>query len=126
VALDDYHNFNTVDMKNILNDSGIIILPATLKRFSLRTSDSSIATVLSGGKLLLQGEGQVTITIVSTLNPNVSASFVVIVRTKVLKFGLYSNANLRYEYNISGKTINIVKETSKLIYKYKKKLTSYF
>jgi len=115
-ALTDMYSLNTVDMHDIVNDDGIIVLPNTFKRFNLSSSDLNIVSVLTGGKLLLKKEGQVTITLTSILNPSAKASFVVIVRSKVLKFGLYSNANLRYEYNISGKTINIVKETSKLIY----------
>lgn len=115
-SLTDLHYLNTVDMHNIVSSEGIIILPNTLKRFNVRTSDSSIVSVLSGGRLLLNNEGQVTITLISTLNPSVSASFVVIVRTKVLKFNLYSNANLREEYNIKDTTINIVKNSSKIIY----------
>ena len=103
-------------MHDIVSDDGIIILPNTLKRFTLRTSDSSIVNILSGGRLLLLGEGQVTITLVSVLNPSVTASFVVIVQSKILDFNIYSSANLRDEYNISNQTINIIKNSSKILY----------
>ena len=118
-ALQDLYYLNTINMHNIVSDQGIIVLPNTLKRFNLRTSDSNIISVLTGGKLLLNNEGQATITLISTLNPSISASFVVIVRTKVLDFNLYSNANLRDEYNVSNgdnPPISIVKNSSKIIY----------
>ncbi|MBO5909877.1 MAG: hypothetical protein J6Q15_00050, partial [Clostridia bacterium] len=115
-ALTDLYYLNTIDMHKIINDDGIIVLPNTIKRFNLKSSNNDIVTVLNGGKLLLRSEGQVTITLISALNPSVTASFVVIVRTKVQEFGLYSNANLRDEYNVSNKTISIVKDSSKLLY----------
>ncbi len=115
-ALNDSYAVNSVDMHKILNDAGIIVLPNTHKRFSLKSSNNNIVSILNGGKLLLRSEGQATITLTSVLNPNVSASFVVIVRTKVLEFNLYSNANLREEYNVKDTTISIVKNSSKLLY----------
>ena len=115
-ALNDLYLLNTINMHDIVNDKGIIVLPNTFKRFNLRSSNNNIVSVLTGGRLLLRSEGQVVITLISTRNPSVTASFVVIVRSKVLEFNLYSSANLRNEYNIEGTTINIVKNTSKLIY----------
>ena len=115
-ALSDLYKLNTIDMHHIINDKGVVVLPNTFKRFNLRSDNNSVVSVLSGGKLLLKNEGQATITLISTLNPNAKASFVVIVRTKVLEFNMYSNANLREEYNINNTTINIVKGASKLIY----------
>ncbi|MFQ6724056.1 MAG: hypothetical protein ACLRFE_01800 [Clostridia bacterium] len=109
-------DLNTVDMHDILNDNKIKLLPDTIKRFNLRSSNNSVVSVLTGGKLLLNNEGQAIITIISTLNPSVTASFVVYVRSKVLDFNLYSNANISDEYNISGSTLRIVKNSSKIIY----------
>lgn len=115
-ALTDLYNINTINVHDIINDKGIIVLPNTFKRFNLRSSNNNIVSILTGGRLLLRNEGQVTITLTSTRNPSVTASFVVIVRTKVLEFNLYSSANLREEYNIEDATLNIVKGSSKLIY----------
>ncbi|MBQ8522858.1 MAG: hypothetical protein IJ458_04315 [Clostridia bacterium] len=116
-AVSDYNYLNIVDMKDIVSSEGIIVLPNTYKRFNLRSSNAGVASVLSNGRLLLNGEGQTTITLMSTLNPSATASFVVIVRSQVLNFKLYSNANLRDEYNITNDTtISVVKNSSKIIY----------
>ena len=115
-ALEDLYYLNTVDMHKIINDDGIIVLPKTFKRFNLRSSDNGVVKVLTGGRLLLQGEGQAIITIISTINPSATASFVVIVRSKVQQFGLYSNAHIRDEYNLKDQTISVVKNSSKIIY----------
>lgn len=114
-ALADMYALNTLDMHHIVDDNGIIVIPDTWKRFNVRSSNSNIVRVLDGGKLLLRNEGQVVITIVSQLNPNATASFIVIVRSKVLNFGLYSSADARSE-NLDGKTITIVNGSSKIIY----------
>ncbi len=114
-ALTDMYALNTLDMHHIVDDNGIVVIPNTWKRFNVRSSNSNIVRVLDGGKLLLRNEGQVVITIVSQLNPSATASFVVIVRSKVLKFGLYSSADTRSE-NLEGKTITIVNGSSKIIY----------
>ena len=115
-ALNDLYAVNTIDMHKIINDDGIEVLPSTFKRFNLKSSNNNVVTVLTGGKLLLKGEGQAIITLTSTINPSASASFVVIVRAKVLKFNLYSNANLREEYKVKNQTLNIVKNSSQLLY----------
>ena len=114
-ALSDMYALNTLDMHHIADDNGIIVIPETWKRFNVRSSNSNIVRVLDGGKLLLLNEGQVVITIASQLNPSATASFVVIVRSKVLNFGLYSSADTRSE-NLDGKTITIVNGSSKIIY----------
>lgn len=112
----DMRELNTLDMHEVLNDSKITVNPIAVKRFSLISSDSSVVSVLANGKLLLKKEGKVTITLVSALNPNATASFVIIVRSKVLNFGLYSNANYLKQYLINNQTLSIVKNQSKIIY----------
>ncbi len=115
-ALNAMNELNTINMHDIVSDDGIIVLPNSLKRFNLRTSNSGVVSVLNGGKLLLHNEGQATITLVSTLNPSVTASFVIIVRSKVLEFNLHSSADLSESTNVANSTINIVKGSSKLLY----------
>lgn len=115
-AILDMQSLNSIDIKSLLLDGGIISKPNSTKRFNVSSSNRSIVNPTSNGMLVIKGEGQATITITSVLNKNASASFVVIVRSKTLKFGLYSSANCLEEYSIDGKTMNVVKNTSKLIY----------
>ncbi len=122
----DMRELNTLDMHDVLNDNEIKVSPTTIKRFSLVSSDSAVVSVLANGKLLLKKEGQATITLVSTLNPNATASFVIVVRSKVLDFGLYSNANYLEQYLINNQTLSIVKNQSKIIYADYSGVVNYF
>lgn len=115
-ASSDMQALNTINMHDLLNDDGIVTLPNTSKRFIVSTNNNSVVSVLNGGNLLLRSEGQAIVTITSILNPSASASFVLIVRKKMLNFNLYSSANMIDEYSIEGDSISIVKNTSKLIY----------
>lgn len=115
-AVNDMYTLNTVDMHDILADDGIIVIPDTWKKFNVYSSNNEIVRVLDGGKLLLCDEGQVTITIVSQLNPSAKASFVAIVRTKVHHFGLHSSSDIHANNNLKDKTISVVNGYSKIIY----------
>lgn len=118
-AILDMQSLNSINIRSLLLDGGIISKPNAKRRFSVSSSNREVINPTSNGILVLKGEGQATITITSLLNKNASASFVVIVRSKTLKFGLYRSANCLEEYNLSGNnnnTLNIVKNTSKLIY----------
>lgn len=115
-AMGDMRALNTLDMHKVLSDNEIKVNPLTVKRFSLISSDNNIVSVLANGKLLLKKEGVATITLVSTLNPNATASFTIVVRTKVVKFGLYSNSNFTSEYLINNSNLSVAKNQSKIIY----------
>lgn len=115
-ASTDMKTLNTFDMHKLLNDNGINVYPNTNKRFKLSSSNNDVVSILANGKLLLRQEGTAIITLTSVLNKNATASFVVVVRNKVLNFGLYSSANVLEEYNIKDNNLNIVKNTSNIIY----------
>lgn len=115
-SLMDMQSLNSVSIRSLLIDAGIVVKPNTSKRFNVSSSDKSVITPASNGMLILKREGQVTITITSVLNNSASASFVVVVKNKVLKFGLYSSPNCLQEYDVNNQTLSVVKNTSKLLY----------
>ncbi len=116
-AIEDMYELNTISIRKIVGDSGIIVVPEEAsKKFMLKSSDNGVVRILNGENLLLRSEGQAIITITSSINPSVSASFVVVVRTKVLDFNLYTSADLHNDNKITANTnINIVKGSSKLV-----------
>lgn len=115
-AILDMQSLNSVNIRSLLLDGGIISKPNARRRFNVSSSNLAVVNPTSNGVLVVKGEGQATITITSMLNKNASASFVVIVRSKTLKFELYSSPNCLDDYELNGGTLNIVKNTSKLIY----------
>lgn len=115
-AILDMQSLNSISIRSLLLDGGIVSRPKSRLRFGVSSSNRSVVNPTSNGTLVIKGEGQATITITSMLNKNASASFVVIVRSKTLEFGLYSSANCLEEYDINGTTLSVVKNTSKLIY----------
>ncbi len=126
-VLEAAYEFNKVNMDDIINEKKILIVPESLRRVTLKSSDSSIVRVLDDGYLLLLNEGQVTITMTSIINPSVSASFVVIVRSKVKAFSLHTSASLHNDFVINNDTpLSIVKGSSKIIYPNVKSTVNYF
>ena len=126
-VLEAAYEFNKVNMDSIIDENKILIVPESLKRVTLKSSDSSIVRVLDDGYLLLLNEGQVTITMTSIINPSVSASFVVIVRSKVKAFSLHTSASLHNDFVINNDTtLSIVKGSSKIIYPNVKSTVNYF